>query len=103
MKQLIEKFSALPSGYGHYKISIEIEGVTYSATTTNTRDIDGLKDEEEYVVNHAKKTLIDHVCYKNDLGLVEMVLTEYAGPIYWLHPRPNKDELITPTGTIYEK
>lgn len=68
-------YNKLPSGYGHYKLSIKImyksEFSTFNYTTTDMRIIDELNDLEDYgekvemvfdhVINHIEEQVIEWV------------------------------------------
>ena len=45
MKNLIETLRSKWAGYGHYSISIEMDGKKLEATTTNTMAIDAAFDD----------------------------------------------------------
>ena len=45
MKNLIETLRSKWTGYGHYSISIEMDGKKLEATTTNTMAIDAAFDD----------------------------------------------------------
>ncbi len=45
MKKLIETLRSEWTGYGHYSISIEMDGKEFKATTTNTMAIDAAFDD----------------------------------------------------------
>jgi hypothetical protein len=45
MNDIIKTLSKKFTGYGHYKLSVIIDGVEYSKTTTNIRAIDAAFDD----------------------------------------------------------
>ena len=45
MKNLIETLSKRKTGYGHFSISIEMDGQEFKTTTTNTMAIDAAFDD----------------------------------------------------------
>lgn len=45
MKNLIETLRSKKTGYGHFSISIEIDGKEFTTTTTNTMAIDVAFDD----------------------------------------------------------
>jgi phage-related protein len=45
MENLIETLRAKKTGHGHFVISIEMDGIVYKKTTTNTLAIDAAFDE----------------------------------------------------------
>ena len=45
MKKLIETLRSKKTGYGHFSISIEMDGKEFETTTTNTMAIDAAFDD----------------------------------------------------------
>ena len=64
------------SGYGHYTVSIELEGKTLSATTSNMRAIDAaMMDDEDIEADNFYETkeqgqtaLIDFILDMSEVG-----------------------------------
>ena len=54
----------LPSGHGHYKVTIQRYTKTYSAIIDNMEAIDDYKTGKE----SAAVTLYDMVCWKNNIN-----------------------------------
>ena len=79
MKNLIETLTATKTGYGHFKISIKIDGQEYTTTTTNTMAIDAAFDDcyddednsGRYYESReeAKVALVDEILRKNGIEL----------------------------------
>ncbi|MBN2571316.1 MAG: hypothetical protein JXA68_04250 [Ignavibacteriales bacterium] len=79
MKHLIETLEKKFSGYGHYKISIEIEGKKLSTTTTNMPAIDAAFDDCYDDLDNsdriyetrkeAQTALVNEIFYANDIKL----------------------------------
>ncbi len=45
MKNLIETLTCKKTGYGHFSVSMELDGKVYSTTTTNMMAIDAAFDD----------------------------------------------------------
>lgn len=54
-------------GYGHRKLTILVDGESYSAVTTDMRMCDNLKDDDDEVVEQATKDAIRYVMAENYL------------------------------------
>jgi hypothetical protein len=77
MKDLIQTLQKRFSGYGHYKISIEIDDKVYKATTSDMQAIDAAFDEDYDLVDpsdrcyesreEAQISLINEIKRKNAL------------------------------------
>jgi hypothetical protein len=79
METLAKTLRRTKTGYGHFTISIEIDGVEYNATTTNTMAIDAAFDENYNDEDNsgrffetreeAQNALINEIIYANDLSI----------------------------------
>jgi hypothetical protein len=67
MTNQIELIGNTFAGYGHRTLTIIVDGVTYSATTSNMRMTDNLKDDDDDIVAEAKQDAIDYVLSANNL------------------------------------
>jgi len=67
MTQNIELIGNQFSGYGHRKLSILVDGVVYTAITTDMRLTDNLNDDDDDIVDEAKKDAIKYVMAQNNL------------------------------------
>ena len=56
------------AGYGHRTLTILVDGVSYSATTSNMRMTDNLNDDDDDVVDEAKQDAINFVLSANNLN-----------------------------------
>lgn len=65
--QTIELIGNTFAGYGHRKLTILVDGVSYSAITNNMRMTDNLKDDDDDVVSEAKQDAINYVLSSNNL------------------------------------
>lgn len=54
-------FSKIFSGYGHYKLIVEVDGSTYTTITSNMFLVDRLNSEEDDVALEAKIEAIELV------------------------------------------
>ena len=75
MENLRNTLTVTFKGRGHYRVSIQVEGVTYTAVTTNTMAIDAYNDEDleeggyYESMEEAQDALIEEVLRANDLTL----------------------------------
>jgi len=79
MKNLIETLRNRKTGYGHFNISIEMDGKELSTTTTNTMAIDAAFDDcyddednnGRYYENRleAQEALVSEILRANDIEL----------------------------------
>lgn len=60
--------SKLPAGYGHYKLTINYNNETLSATTSDMTLIDQMNSEEDELALQAKQTGIEFVLDRNNIG-----------------------------------
>lgn len=67
MTQNIELIGNQFAGYGHRKLSILVDGVVYTAVTTDMRMTDNLNDDDDQIVEEARKDAIKFVLSQNDL------------------------------------
>lgn len=67
MTQNIELIGNQFAGYGHRRLTILIDGVKYSALTTDMRLTDNLNDDDDQIVDEARKDAIKFVLVQNDL------------------------------------
>ena len=59
MKKLIETLRSKKTGYGHFSISIEMDGQEFKTTTTNTMAIDAALDAKD--VNTARQKISEYL------------------------------------------
>ena len=79
MKNLIETLRSKRTGYGHFSISIEMDGKEFKTTTTNTRAIDAAFDDcyddndnsGRYYESRkeAQEALVKEILWKNEIEL----------------------------------
>ena len=55
------------AGYGHRTLTILVDGVRYSATTSNMRMTDNLNDDDDEIADAAKQDAINFVLSSNNL------------------------------------
>lgn len=80
MKKLIEKLNRKKTGYGHFSISIEMDGQEFKTITTNTMAIDvafdDCYDDEDnsgrYYVSRdeAQEALVNEILRANEIELL---------------------------------
>lgn len=68
MTNQIELIGNIFAGYGHRTLRILVDGVSYSATTSNMRMIDNLNDDDDDIVAEAKQDAINFVLSENNLN-----------------------------------
>jgi len=79
MEERITTLRKTKTGYGHFRISVEIDGKEYHTVTTNTMAIDAAFDED-YDLNdnsgryyetrrEAQTALVDEILRANDMEL----------------------------------
>lgn len=78
MKNLIETLTGNKNGYGHFVVTVELNGKVYSTTTTNTLAVDAAfddcYDDEDrsgcfYKSRHeAQEALVSEVLTANELA-----------------------------------
>ena len=79
MEQPLETLRKIKTGYGHFRISVEIDGKEYHTVTTNTMAIDAAFDED-YDLNdisgryyetrgEAQTALVNEILRANDIEL----------------------------------
>ena len=75
MKNLIETLRRKKVGYGHFSISIEMDGQEFKTTTTNTLAIDAAFDDEDNSGRYyesreeAQEALVDEILRSNEIEL----------------------------------
>ena len=79
MKKLIETLSYGKTGYGHFRITIEMEGKEYATTTTNSMAIDAAFDDDYDMEDRsecyyecqreAQEALVNEILTANDIEL----------------------------------
>jgi hypothetical protein len=75
MKNLIETLRSKKTGYGHFSISIEMDGQEFKTTTTNTMAIDAAFDDEDnpgaYYESReeAQEALVNEILRANEIEL----------------------------------
>ena len=70
MTNLIETLRSKKSGYGHFSISIEMDGQEFKTTTTNTMAIDVAFDDcYDESREEAQKVLVNEILRANEIEL----------------------------------
>ena len=83
MKILINHITKLPSGYGHYEITLHTESGEITHVTSNMPLIDAMNSDDNDEAEEATRVAVELVMEKNGYN-VESVISEcgYGGAYY---------------------
>ena len=86
MELIITNISKIPSGYGHYEITLHTDSGEIKHVTSNMRLIDAMNSDDDELADEAKSLAVEVVLEKNGY-YVESVISEcgHGGAYYVAH------------------